>query len=252
MHLIITKNSEEIAELLSKIIIDLVKQKPNTVLGLATGSSPVATYQLLIKDHQDNQTDWSKVVTFNLDEYLGCDKIDSNSYHYFMKEQLFKHINIKEENTHIPNGLGDGQKNAEEYEKLISKCGPIDLQVLGLGSNGHIGFNEPGSDINSITRVVDLSKETIEANKRFFAEDESKVPKQAVTMGIATIMKAKSIVLIASGKNKAQAVKALVQGEISADWPCSYLQNHPKVLILIDKQAAELLDLTKVEENNNV
>ncbi|MGL5268801.1 MAG: glucosamine-6-phosphate deaminase [Spiroplasma sp.] len=251
MHLVIAKNSDEIADLLSKIIIDLVKQKPNAVLGLATGSSPIATYKLLIKDHQENKTDWSKVITFNLDEYIGYNKTNSNSYHYFMKEQLFSHINIKKENTHIPSGLKDGNQNALTYEKLISKYGPIDLQILGIGSNGHIGFNEPGSDVNSITRVVELSKETIEANKRFFAADKSVVPNQAITMGIATILKAKSIALIATGKNKAVAIKALVQGEISAKWPCSYLQNHQKVLILIDKEAASLLDLTKIKENLN-
>ncbi|MBE4704344.1 glucosamine-6-phosphate deaminase [Spiroplasma platyhelix] len=242
MHLIVTKDSDEIANLLSKIVIGLVNQKSNAVLGLATGSSPIATYKLLIEDHQTNKTDWSNVSTFNLDEYVGLQQENHNSYHYFMEEQLFKHLNIKKANIHIPNGLGDVKQNATEYEKLISEHQQIDFQILGIGSNGHIGFNEPGSDVKSVTRVVELSKETIQANKRFFASSQDTVPTQAITMGIATILKAKNIVLIATGKNKAEAVKALVQGKVSEKWPCSYLQNHPSVLILADQAAASLLE----------
>lgn len=242
MHLIVTKNSDEIANLLSKLMIGLVNKKPNTIFGLATGSSPIATYKMLIADHQTNKTDWSNVSTFNLDEYVGLDKDNSNSYHYFMEENLFKHLNIKKENIHIPNGIGDVEKNALEYEALISSNQPIDFQILGIGGNGHIGFNEPGSDVNSLTRVVQLSQPTIEANKRFFANQIDAVPTQAITMGIATILKAKNIVLIATGENKAEAVKALVQGKISDQWPCSFLKGHPSVLILADMQAASLLD----------
>lgn len=242
MHLIVTKDSNEIASVLSKIIIGLVKQKPNSVLGFATGSSPIATYKLLIEDYQTNKTDWSQVTTFNLDEYVGLPIENINSYHYFMDEQLFNHLNLKKENIHIPSGLGDVEKNARDYEALISNNEAIDFQILGLGNNGHIGFNEPGSDISSSTRIVDLSQATISANKRFFNDNQDIVPTQAITMGIATILKAKNIVLIASGESKAQAVKELVQGKISEQWPCSYLQSHPSVLVLVDKEAASLLE----------
>lgn len=250
MYLIVNEDANEIAILLTRIITNLIKEKPNTVLGLATGSSPIPTYKLLIEDHQINKTDWSKIVTFNLDEYVGISPDNKNSYHYFMNEELFKDINIKKENIHIPNGLGDLIKNVNQYEELIKKYGPINLQILGLGNNGHIGFNEPGANINSITRIVELSDETKNANKRFFNDNEKNVPQQAITMGIATILKADAIVLIATGKNKAQAVKALVQGKISDKWPCSYLQKHSNVLVLVDQEAAMLLDQAKIEENN--
>lgn len=251
MHLIVTKDGHEIATLLSKVVVGLIKQKPNAVLGLATGSSPITTYQMLIADHQDNQTDWSNVTTFNLDEYVGLAKDNAQSYHYFMEENLFKHLNIKKENTHIPNGLGDAAKNAAEYETLINSSNPIDFQILGLGDNGHIGFNEPGSDVTSVTRIVDLTPATIAANQRFF-NHQSEVPTQAITMGIATILKAKNIVLIATSTKKAEAVRALVQGEISVEWPCSFLQDHPSVLVLVDQAAASLLEQpeTKEKEKN--
>lgn len=249
MHLIVAKDEEEIAILLSRIIIGLIKQKPKTILGLATGSSPMQTYNLLVEDYQTNKTDWANVTTFNLDEYVGLNSTNSNSYHYFMYERLFKHLNIKKENIYIPDGIGDVEQNALNYEELINKYGPIDLQILGVGSNGHIGFNEPGSNINSVTRIINLSKETIEANKRFFKDNEKIVPSQAITMGIATIFKANNIILIASGKSKAAAINALIQGEISEKWPCSYLQKHQNVLVLVDQEAAMLLDQSKIKEN---
>lgn len=243
MKLIITKNSDEIAVALVSTIIGFLEKKPNLVLGLATGSSPIQTYKLLIEDHQTNKTDWSNVITFNLDEYIGLSLDNKNSYHYFMYDQLFNHLNIKKENIHIPNGIGDSEQNAFLYEQQIKEYGPIDLQILGIGNNGHIAFNEPGSDINSITRVVELSDDTKAANKRFFA---GQVPQQAITMGIATILKANNIILIASGKNKAQAIKELVHGKVSEQWPCTYLQNHKNVLLLIDQDAASLLDQSKI------
>lgn len=249
MHLIVTNDANEIAGVLSKIIIGMIKQKPNAILGLATGSSPIETYKLLIADHETNKTDWSKVVTFNLDEYVGLQQDNKNSYYYFMQENLFKHLNIKQENIHIPNGVGDVQQNAIDYETLVASKEPIDFQLLGIGSNGHIGFNEPGSDVNCQTRVVKLSEETIDANKRFFNLEVESVPSKAITMGIATILKAKTIVLIATGANKAEAVKALVQGEVSAQWPCTYLQNHRNVIVFADQQAASLLEKNQGETN---
>lgn len=247
MKVVVTENSNEIAMVLAKTITNLIQKKSNLVLGLATGSSPIPTYQLLIEDYQKNKTDWSNVVTFNLDEYVGLAPNNKNSYHYFMQEHLFKHLNLKKDNIHIPNGIGNVNKNAAYYEDLIQKYGPIDLQILGIGNNGHIAFNEPGSNINSVTRVVDLSANTKDANQRFFNDKQEIVPQQAITMGIGTILKANNIILIATGKNKAQAVRSLVHDKVSEKWPCSYLQNHKNVLVLIDKDAAMLLDLS---ENN--
>lgn len=247
MEVVVTNDANEIAVILTKRITDLIQKKVNLVLGLATGSSPIPTYQLLIEDYQKNKTDWSNVVTFNLDEYVGLQPDNKNSYHYFMEEQLFKHLNLKKVNIHLPNGIGNGNQNAFAYENLIQKYGPIDLQVLGIGNNGHIGFNEPGSEIDSITRIVNLSNDTKIANQRFFNNETEIVPQQAITMGIATILKANMIVLIATGKNKAQAVQALVHGTISEQWPCTYLQNHKNVLVLVDQDAAILL---KPEKNN--
>lgn len=249
MHLIIVQNPEEISQLVSKTISSLVVKKPNAVLGLATGSSPIGTYNLLIKDYQNNKTDWSKVVTFNLDEYVGLDAHDPTSYHYFMNHHLFNHININKENIHIPSGIGNITENIKNYENLLENFGPVDLQLLGIGENGHIGFNEPGSTMDSKTRVVNLTASTITANKHFF-DHESQVPTQAITMGIATILKANTIVLIASGSKKAPAIKALIHGKVDAQWPCSYLQNHENVIIIIDQEAAKLLEQPKTERKN--
>lgn len=241
MKLIILKNKTEIAQLLSKIIIDIIKFKPNAVLGLATGSSPIETYDLLISDAKNNKRDWSKVITFNLDEYVGLSPKHEKSYRYFMNQQLFSHIkSLKLENTYVPNGIGDLKQNVEDYEKLLKVKGPIDLQILGLGTNGHIAFNEPGTLASSKTHIVNLTKETINANKRFFSKVED-VPTKAVTMGIDTILQAKLIVLIVTGTNKAQAIRELIEGKVSPKYPCTFLQNHDNVTIIIDEEAATLL-----------
>jgi len=247
MRLIILKDKFEIAQLLSKIMIDLVKGQPDIVLGLATGSSPIETYELLIADYQTNKTDWSHVKTFNLDEYVNLPTNHRTSYRYFMNEQLFKHLNIKLENTYLPSGMGDLTQNAQTYEQLLAKYGPIDFQILGIGTNGHIGFNEPGTAADSKTHVVDLTKATLQANQRFF-KNINEVPKQAITMGIATILQAKTIVLIASGKNKAQAIAALIHGSVTSTYPCSFLQNHHNVVIIIDIDAGSLLEPPKTTE----
>ncbi|WP_338978182.1 glucosamine-6-phosphate deaminase [Spiroplasma endosymbiont of Panzeria rudis] len=244
MKLIILKDKTEVAQLLSKIIIDIIKVKPNAILGLATGSSPIETYDLLIADAKNNKRDWSKVVTFNLDEYVGLTPDHVKSYRYFMNHQLFNHIkSLNLKNTYVPKGIGDLDQNVEEYEKLLKEKGPIDLQILGLGTNGHIAFNEPGTLASSKTHVVNLTKETIEANKRFFSKVED-VPTKAVTMGIHTILQAKLIVLIATGTNKAQAIRELVEGKVSPNYPCTFLQNHDDVTIIIDEEAATLLKPT--------
>lgn len=249
MKLIILKNKTEVAQLLSKIIIDIIKVKPNVVLGLATGSSPIETYDLLIADAKNNKRDWTKVTTFNLDEYIGLSPKHEKSYRYFMNHQLFNHIkSLNLENTYVPSGLGNLAKNIEDYEKLLKTKGPIDLQILGLGTNGHIAFNEPGTLADSRTHIVDLTKETIAANKRFFAKIED-VPTRAITMGIATILEAKLIVLIATGINKAAAIRELIEGKVSIKYPCTFLQNHDDVTIIIDEEAASLLKPTISKKN---
>lgn len=247
MQLIIVKDKNEIADLLSKIIIKLVKEKPSAVLGLATGSSPIETYQLLIKDYETNNTDWSKVKTFNLDEYINLAPNHTKSYRYFMNHQLFNHLNINLKNTYFPNGVGNLKKNIIEYETLLSQYGPVDFQILGVGTNGHIGFNEPGTSSDSRTHVVNLTNETIVANQRFF-DNIKEVPTTAITMGIATILEAKMIALIATGKEKAKAIAALVHGSVTPEYPCSFLQNHHNVIIIIDGQAASLLQPPQISE----
>lgn len=240
MKLVIFKTKSEIAKLLSTIIIETIKENPKLVLGLATGSSPLETYDLLIKDYQKDHTDWSQVTTFNLDEYVGLTPDHKKIYRYFMNEQLFNKINIKKENTYVPNGIGNVTENAQSYEELIEEKGPINLQILGIGTNGHIAFNEPGTPGDSKTHVVNLTKATIEANKRFFPSIKD-VPTKAITMGIDTILQAQAIVLIADGATKAQAIYALVHGSITSDYPCSYLQAHDNVMVIIDSAAASLL-----------
>lgn len=249
MKLVVFETKSEIAKLLSTIIIETVKKNPKLVLGLATGSSPMETYDLLVKDYQKNHTDWSQVTTFNLDEYVGLTPEHKKSYRYFMNEQLFNKINIEKENTHVPNGLGNVTANAQAYEKLLVEKGPINLQILGIGTNGHIAFNEPGTFGDTKTHVVSLTKTTIEANKRFFSSAKD-VPIKAITMGIDTILQAQAIILIADGKNKAQAIYELVHGKITPDYPCTYLQAHDNVMIIVDVAAAALLKPPVIKPKN--
>ncbi len=240
MEVIVLKNSKKIGKYVGQVIIDAIKENPKIVLGLATGSSPVTTYNYLIKDHKKNNTDWSEIKTFNLDEYIGLDQQNPQSYFQFMKNHLFNYVNIKDENINIPIGTGDYEKFAKTYDKKIAEAGGIDIQILGLGENGHIGFNEPPCDFNSKTQVIDLVESTISANSRFFNSIDE-VPKRAVSMGIDSIMKAKKILLIAFGENKANAIKQLIQGEISTNVPCTILQKHKNVYVIIDKNIEKLL-----------
>ena len=242
MKLIRVQNYEQMSKEAAEIINEQIINKPKSVLGLATGSTPIGTYKLLIKSNEQNQTDWSLIKTFNLDEYIGIDQEHKMSYKYFMKENLFSKVNIDLKNTYIPYNKGNIKENAEEYEKLIAKSGYIDLQILGIGTNGHIGFNEPGSKINSITREIDLKNETISSNARFF-DSIDKVPKKAITMGIETILKSKKIVLLASGKNKAQAIKDTLEMEPNSQVPSSFLQKHNNVIVIADEEACSLLSI---------
>jgi glucosamine-6-phosphate deaminase len=220
--------------MIAKDIIELVIQKPNTVLGLATGETPIGIYKNLVKDYEINHTDYSKVHTFNLDEYIGLGEKDEQSYHAFMKKHLFEHVNLSSNHTHFPSQTGEAPLYPlfDDYE--------IDLQLLGLGVNGHIGFNEPGTPFDSETHKVLLSRETIHANSRFF-KDVELVPKQAITMGIKDIMRAKKIVLIATGKKKAEAVFQMILGPLDTKWPASILKTHPNVYVYLDEDAASLL-----------
>lgn len=241
MEVIVENNYEEMSKIAAELIAELIKNKPNAVIGLATGSTPIGTYNELIRMHKEEGLDFSKVITFNLDEYVGLHPGHSRSYHYFMKENLFKHINIKPENTHVPDGIApDILKFCEQYENDIKNAGSIDIQLLGIGSNGHIAFNEPGSSLGSTTRVKTLNSKTIEDNARFF-DNRDEVPKYAITMGIGTIMGAKKLILLASGKNKASAIATTVEGPITAMVPATIVQLHPKAIIIIDKLAATKL-----------
>lgn len=233
MKIIIDKK-EILDELAAKEIINLVKNKPNAVLGLATGSSPVGLYKKLIADHKVTKTNYENVTTFNLDEYINIPKNHEQSYHTFMYETLFKHLNINLENTNFPK-----QDDPESYSKLLQEK-PIDLQILGIGSNGHIAFNEPGTSFNSTTGYVDLAKSTIKDNSRFFTSIDD-VPKKAVTMGLKDIMMAKKIILLAFGKNKAEAINTLVNGKQSEECPATILQDHPNLTLYLDLDAASLL-----------
>lgn len=240
MQVIITENYEEMSKIAAELIIGIVKNNPNAILGLATGSSPIGTYQNMIKDHEKNGTSYKAVRTVNLDEYVGLTADHDQSYAYFMRSNLFDHIDIPLQNTNLPSGSApDVQAECDRYNALLATM-QQDVQVLGLGSNGHIGFNEPGTSLSSVTHLVDLTENTIKDNSRLFASIDE-VPKQALSMGIKNIMQAKSIVMVVSGKNKAQAVKGMVQGEITTDLPASVLQLHPCVTVICDKDAASLL-----------
>lgn len=214
---------------------------PGAVLGLATGSTPLGLYDRMVRDHKENGTSYKEIKSFNLDEYVGLPVEHPESYYAFMHRNLFDQIDIPEENTHVPCGLGaDIEEKAEEYDRMIDRD-PVDIQVLGIGSDGHIAFNEPGTPFDSGTHVCDLAESTIKDNCRFFDNDISKVPTQAVTQGIGTIMKAKSIMIIATGKNKAQAVKDMIEGPVDVSCPASILQEHPDVVAIVDEAAASLL-----------
>ncbi len=238
--IIICENYEEISRKAFTIIRDLVTEKPNAVLGLATGSSPVGMYKLMVEDHHKNGTSYKDVVTFNLDEYIGIPKNHSQSYYTFMHENLFKGLDIKEENIHIPSSDGDIDKQAALYEAQMEPF-MFDIQVLGIGRNGHIGFNEPGTAFTSKTHIVELDDKTREDNARFF-DSLDEVPKHAITMGSGTIMqKAKKVLMIASGESKQDAIYGMIKGPQTEDLPASILQQHNDVVVIIDKAAAAKL-----------
>jgi glucosamine-6-phosphate deaminase len=241
MRVVITEDYHAMSEKGGEVIAALVATRPTCVLGLATGSTPVGTYRELARRHREEGLDFSRATTFNLDEYLGLAPDHTQSYHHFMEENLFRHVNIDPRLAHVPNGLAkDLDAECSGYEAMIRESGGIDLQLLGLGRDGHIGFNEPSSSLGSRTRIKTLAPETIEDNSRFF-ERLDEVPRFAITMGVGTIMEAKEILLLASGRSKAEALRATVEGPISAEFTASVLQLHPRVMIITDGEAASLL-----------
>lgn len=241
MRIIKAKDYEDMSRKAANIISAQVLLKPDCVLGLATGSTPIGAYKQLIEWYNKGDLDFSETKSVNLDEYRGLTRDNDQSYYYFMYNNLFKHININMENTNVPDGTEpDSDKECARYEKVIEAYGGIDLQLLGLGHNGHIGFNEPDKDFAKITHCVDLTQSTIEANKRFFASIDD-VPKQAYTMGIGTIMKARKILLVVSGTDKAQILHDVLCGPVTPDVPASILQLHSDVIVVADEAAMSKL-----------
>ena len=231
------KDYDAMSRKAANVISAQVIMKPDCVLGLATGSSPIGTYKQLIEWCDKGDLDFSEVKSVNLDEYKGLPRDNDQSYYYFMYNNLFKHININLDNTNVPNGMEpDAEKECLRYEGIITDLGGVDLQLLGLGRNGHIGFNEPDDTFGNITHYVNLTESTIDANKRFFASADD-VPKQAYTMGIGTIMKAKKILLIVSGEDKADALAKAVYGPVTPQLPASVLQLHSDVIVVADEAA---------------
>ena len=242
MRIIKAKDYAEMSRKAANIIAAQVVTKPNCVLGLATGGTPVGTYKSLIEDwYQVGDLDFSEVTTVNLDEYRGLPRTNDQSYWYFMHENLFNHVNIRPDAVYVPNGENpDAEAACAEYDAIIKAVGGVDLQLLGIGHDGHIGFNEPADHFPANTHCVDLTEETIEANKRFFASRDD-VPRQAYTMGVGTIMNARKVLLIASGADKAEIIKKSFFGPVTPEVPASILQMHPDFTLVCDEAALSLV-----------
>lgn len=239
MQVIITKDYDEMSKVAADIFAEGIKANPEIRLGLATGSTPVGMYKCLIEKNKAGEIDFSKVVTFNLDEYYPISPDNDQSYIYFMRHNLFDHVNINMDNVHIPNGQAkDIDEEGRNYDALMEKFGWTDIQLLGVGRNGHIAFNEPDAELVAGTHKTDLTEDTIEANSRFFASVED-VPRQAVTMGVGPIMKAKKIVVLISGANKHEAFEKLMSGQVTTQCPITLMNLHRDVVIVADKAAAE-------------
>lgn len=240
MKVIVCQNYEEMSRKGFEEIKSAIDSSKKPVVGLATGSTPVGLYKCWVEDFKQNKTSYKNLVTFNLDEYVGLPADHAQSYRTFMCENLFNHIDIDMNNVHLPVGNGDLDAQCKAYDAAMSET-QLDVQLLGIGRNGHIGFNEPGTPFNLTTHVVTLDEKTIADNARFFDGDESQVPTQAVTMGIASIMKSKKIVLMATGESKADAIYEMIHGQVSEQCPATALQNHPNVVVILDQGAASKL-----------
>ena len=243
MRIYVGKNYEEMSRIAANVLSAQVTMKPDCVLGLATGSTPIGTYKVLAERCAKGDLDFSQVKSINLDEYVGLSGDHDQSYRYFMNTNLFDHINIDKANTNVPNGLAeDVDAECARYNQVINTLGPIDVQVLGMGHNGHIGFNEPDDHFPLETHKVDLAQSTIDANARFFASADE-VPRQALTMGIKTIMQAKAVLVVVNGEGKAEIVKKAFSGPVTPQVPASILQMHPNVILVGDEAAlSQLLD----------
>ena len=242
MEFIIAESTEDMSRQAADRIASYVDADPSCVLGLATGTTPIGLYACLVEDCAAGKISFADVTTFNLDEYRGLNPEHDQSYRYFMKKHLFDHVDIDQARTHVPEGFNpDADAVCAAYEEAIEEAGGIDLQLLGLGPNGHIGFNEPGDAFELETHCVDLTAATIEANKRFFDGNEDLVPKQAYTMGIKTIMQARKVLVVVNGKGKAEAVKAMITGPVTPACPGSILQLHPDCTVVADEEALSLL-----------
>jgi glucosamine-6-phosphate deaminase len=241
MKIIIVENYDEMSSMAASYVVRQVNTKPDSVLGLAAGNTPLGMYRDLIKAYHKGEIDFSGTTMFSLDEYCNLDKDNPQSYYYFMNENLISDINVKAENTFIPNGMArDIEAECRRYDRKILEKGGIDLQVLGIGQNGHIGFNEPGSDFETETHLVHLKKSTVDTNASHFNSREE-VPTSAISMGIKTIMQSRMVILMASGKKKADAIRKAIKGEITSSLPASILQTHPNVVFIIDENAASSL-----------
>jgi len=239
MLVVLKKNYEEVSREAARIVAGAIRSKPDIVLGLATGSTPLALYKELVALHRAGSLDFSRATSFNLDEYLGLAPSHPQSFHRFMQDNLFSQVNLPRERAHVPDGTitGDYDGYCARYEQTIQGAGGIDLQILGIGRNGHIGFNEPTSSLASRTRLKALSRETIEDNRNFFSS-ESEMPKCAITMGIGTILESRRVLLLASGRSKAAAVAKAIEGPITSSLSASALQLHPDVTFIVDEEAA--------------
>ena len=243
MRIIKTQDYDDMSRKAANVISAVMTEKPACVLGLATGSSPIGTYKNLIERYENGDLDFSQVTTVNLDEYKGLDHDNDQSYYYFMRENLFKHVNINMERTNVPNGMEpDSEKACQAYNEIIHSVGQIDMQLLGIGHDGHIGFNEPADHFPKETHCVDLTETTINANARFFASRED-VPTQAYTMGIQTIMSAKKVLMVASGADKADIIAQAFFGPVTPQVPASILQFHPDFILVADEAALSKVNL---------
>ncbi|MFA5471790.1 MAG: glucosamine-6-phosphate deaminase [Acholeplasmataceae bacterium] len=240
MKIIKLKDYEEVSAKASELVIKQIKKKPKSVLGLATGSTPIRLYEKLIEAYERKEISFKDVISYNLDEYIGIDRTHPQSYYQYMHQHLFSKVDMNEEHIHIPNNdIENVEENAKLYNQALKNTS-IDMQILGIGSNGHIGFNEPGTPLGNETFIVELDEQTRKDNMRFFSSLDE-VPKYAITMGIKNIMRSKHIILMASGKEKADAVYQMVHGEVTKDLPASVLQLHPNVVIIVDELAGSKL-----------
>ena len=241
MLLTVKKDYDGISKAAAELVAKQIKEKPDAVIGFTSGSTPLGLYKELIRMHNDEGLSFANIISFNLDEYIGLPAEHNQSYHYFMWENLFRHIDIVPEKVHIPDGMAANiEEYCEWYDNEIEKLGGLELQILGIGGNGHIAFNEPGSSPTSRTRIKTLTEETIKDNARFF-DSIDEVPTKVITMGVGTIMDSRSLVLLASGKEKAEAIKATVEGPITAMVPATIVQLHPKTFIYADEDEASLV-----------